>query len=430
MIATGSRGIRAGGVKKRGRPSKNQRGGGDPNAPLVLCPGKDGKECVERKHGEDFVPCVDEGTICGACYRGRSQFCENQAARIREKRATSAAKAAQIEAGARLRQHLRNDLTIINLAQRPAVKRGLSDPIDVLDIMGLTVSDLGKFHELTVQADREDGELVKLFDYLQCVNGGTFQAHNSHTSRWQWYLHTGQNSNESTLCPEDPVVVKVREGLLKLQQELRKPDIVDGKRQASPLGASGVTFTDPTVLYSRGQQEKANAMMPKECFVTQLFHTDHDADRTAKAAGKVRKTATVPCGPVPYSVLINCTPGTVAIIKGCGLSEDIPEGYDYDNNHVDVKFNCGEMVAFRGDYVHAGSSYQRNHTRIHLNLHPEANSLQDDVNATHVDEQKVAPDNIVDDYGKNAKGAFVGMPPKRIAAPAPSKARKAGNKRK
>ena len=415
--------LRALGVKKRGRPSK---GGGDPNAPLVPCPGTEAKEgkCVELRHGTDFVPMVEKGTICSGCCRGRSRMSQKDVAVMRENRAKAARKAENHARGRELRQRLREDL-IINLAERPPLKRGLADPIDVLDIMGLTPSDLGRFHELTVQADRPDGGLVKVFDFLASEGGATFVAADSHTARWQYYLHTGKNSVASPLDPENPVVVKVRDGLLELQKALRKADTVDGKSQVSPLGASGVTFTDPTVLYSRGQEEKANKKMPKECFVNQLWHTDHKADATARAASRSRKSAAVPCGAVPYSVLINCTPNTIAIIKGCGLSGDLPENYEHDdpNNHVDIAFKCGEMIAFRGDYVHGGSFYEWNHTRIHLNLHRKEWARQDDVNSTHVESQKVAPDNIVDEEGYNCKGDFVGMPVKRIAASSPSKAR-------
>ena len=324
-------------------------------------------------------------------------------------------KKAKKEKEVALRNNLRNDL-INNIAKRKPGLRGISKPYDVLEIMGVSAEDLGEFHNLMVAADNDPGgALVKLFDYVKEEGGSTFIAAASHTARWQCFLPLWSYIPGSALDGDNAVVKKVKQGLIYLQQVLCKSDTVDGKRRGPPIGGPRVSWTDPAILYSRGKKEEANKNMPKECFVQQAFHTDHDAEATKKAFDTRRENATVPTAPVPYSVIINCTPGSVAIIKGLGPEHKFPDRDDltvkFCKKSTDVKLKCGEMVVFRGDYVHAGSFYDLNNTRIHLNLQPTSAMNLD--NTTHIIEQKVAPDNIVNDEGYNRKGEFVGKPRKR-----------------
>ena len=432
--------VPARGGKKRGRPSRKGKGGDRPEdaaAPvsLVPCPGTSDRQiCVESaKHGgEDMIPTVTEGTVCSGCLRNRSVKTFKRAAEIRASRHNAAIEAAEKGKAMSLRNALRETL-INNRDERDKRLQGISDPLDVLDIMGLTVEDLGEFHNVVAAAD-EKGALLKLFDFLEEVGGSTFQAADSHTARWQCYLHISSNSNDTTLDPDIPVVKKLKKGLLTLQRVLSTPDtkVVGGKikRLGPPLGGSGVDWTDPTVLWSRGKLEKANKNMPPESFVPQLYHSDDHAASTKAAFDLWRGNTTVPCGPVPYSVIINSTPGSIAVIKGCGLSHALPDGYHYDKecNHIDVEIKCGEMVAFRGDYVHAGSWYERNNTRIHLNLRRKDDTVN--TNETHVEEQKVAPDVIVDEEGYNCKGDLIGKAPKRKRGPSKTKAKTAKPKPK
>ena len=47
---------------------------------------------------------------------------------------------------------------------------------------------------------------------------------------------------------------------------------------------------------------------------------------------------------VSHSVIINFTPGSTAVIKGCGLSHELEDGVDHERHAVDIKLGCGEMV--------------------------------------------------------------------------------------
>ena len=420
------------GSRKRGRPSKNRVV--DPNAPCVPCPGKDGKGCVEAiKHGPDMIPYVYEGSVCCCCdpetKRGRSYRSQAQVDVTRKKRAVAALKEEKDREEKAMRAHLR-EVLLLKLARRPIQYRGISDPYQVATIMGLTIEEIGEFHRLAEQAD-DDNKLLKLFDYLEKEDGGTFAAHNNHTARWQCYLNTGIDASGSGFDMTNPLVEKVMKGLFALQTALLKADCVKNKesgkrvRMPVPMGGSGVAFTAPTVLYSRGKEERANKDMPQECFTVQAYHTDHDAEAVKKAFGgdgvtyhpRARRTK------VAYSVIINFTPGSTAVIKGCGLSHELEDGVDHERHAVDIKLGCGEMVVFRGDYVHAGSWYERNNTRVHLNLFAKDKVLE--VNATHIDEQKVAPLTIANDKGMNVMGQQIGVPKRN-----PSKTSNKGKARK
>ena len=65
----------------------------------------------------------------------------------------------------------------------------------------------------------------------------------------------------------------------------------------------------------------------------------------------------------------------------------------------------GHMVAFRGDYVHAGTSYDKDNTRIHLPLHVLDKT---GTNTTHLEESgKLPPIDIAGIDGTNVDGAKV-----------------------
>ena len=59
---------------------------------------------------------------------------------------------------------------------------------------------------------------------------------------------------------------------------------------------------------------------------------------------------------------------------------------------VPIRIPTGSMVAFRGDYVHGGTFYDRNHTRVFMGL----TMIQDvDINTTHLEETiKFPPSDI------------------------------------
>ena len=56
-------------------------------------------------------------------------------------------------------------------------------------------------------------------------------------------------------------------------------------------------------------------------------------------------------------------------------------------------------MAFRGDYVHGGSFYDRNHTRIFMGL---TMSEDMDINTTHLEDTKKTPPPEIKKDGENA----------------------------
>ena len=66
---------------------------------------------------------------------------------------------------------------------------------------------------------------------------------------------------------------------------------------------------------------------------------------------------------------------------------------------VPVRIPTGCMVAFRGDYVHGGSFYDRNHTRIFMGL---TMSEDMDINTTHLEDTKKTPPPEIKKDGANA----------------------------
>ena len=63
------------------------------------------------------------------------------------------------------------------------------------------------------------------------------------------------------------------------------------------------------------------------------------------------------------------------------------------------------MVAFRGDYIHGGTYYDRNHTRIFMGL----TMIEDvDINTTHLEEsEKFPPSEINSEEDSVAVGVAV-----------------------
>jgi hypothetical protein len=56
---------------------------------------------------------------------------------------------------------------------------------------------------------------------------------------------------------------------------------------------------------------------------------------------------------------------------------------------VPIHIPTGCMVAFRGDYVHGGTCYDHNHTRIFMGLTIVEESS--DINTTHLEDDKKNP---------------------------------------
>ena len=65
---------------------------------------------------------------------------------------------------------------------------------------------------------------------------------------------------------------------------------------------------------------------------------------------------------------------------GQSMYEDLPVP-------VNISIPTGSMVVFRGDYVHGGTSYKKNHTRIFMGLHLDGKA----VNTTSIQEEEKLP---------------------------------------
>ena len=222
----------------------------------------------------------------------------------------------------------------------------------------------------------------KLFDFV-AEDGATFDAIYEHSARFQTYLaqevdHPDQY--DRTLTIHNQVVNKVYKSLLQLQ-EIMTTEVygIKGKRDRTPpvLGSKGTQWGHPIVLFSKGKKE--NKSVPRSAFTDQALHCDFQpevANANARSRGK----------PVSHSIIINSSPED-AIILGCGLSpleviamtrgtrqplyEDLPDP-------VKISIPTGFMVVFRGDYVHGGTSYNKNHTRLFMGMH-----LVNDVNGVN-----------------------------------------------
>ena len=159
-----------------------------------------------------------------------------------------------------------------------------------------------------------------MFDYAD-VEGCTFVARADHTARFQSYLTEGEfNGEVRTLSLSNGIVNLVYNGLLKLQKMLTSevcPKEGVRSRTAPAMGRTNTRWGEPTVLYSKGAKEIENKSMPRSAFTNQTLHCDFNPKITYANAGK-RRNGT-PVKPVPYSVIINCSPED-GIIMGAGLS--------------------------------------------------------------------------------------------------------------
>jgi hypothetical protein len=205
------------------------------------------------------------------------------------------------------------------LGKRQGHLCGITDAISICRIIGVDISDFIAFHNTVVEAAKKQ-ELTKLFDYVD-VEGGTFVARADHTARFQSYLTEGDfNGEVRTLSLSNGIVNLVYNGLLKLQKMLTSevcPKKGVRSRTAAAMGHTNTRWGEPTVLYSKGAKEKDNMSMPRSAFTNQALHCDFNPKITNANARK-RRNGT-PIKPVPYSVIINCSPED-AIIRGAGLS--------------------------------------------------------------------------------------------------------------
>jgi hypothetical protein len=163
------------------------------------------------------------------------------------------------------------------------------------------------------------------------------------------------------------------------------------------LASKGTRWGQPTVLFLKGKKDKTS--VPRSAFTHQALHCDfqpHAANKNVKTRVK----------PVPYSIIVNCSPED-AIIRGCGLSplEIIAHKRDtrapmYNDlpPAVPISIPVGCVVAFRGDYVHGGTCYDHHHTRIFMGLHI-LNGVQG-VNTAFVEEDAKHPPSDIQEEGK------------------------------
>ena len=264
----------------------------------------------------------------------------------------------------------------------PIQLQGITDPFSIGSVIGVENDDFLGFHSLVVKSSKNN-ELAQLFVFV-ADDGSTFFAIEAHTARFQSILAQEEDHIDGmatwTLTLENPIVYKIYQGLLTLRKVMSTEVFpIHGKRPRTPpiMAAKGTRWGKPTVLFSKGKTD--NGLVPRSAFVDQALHTDYQpevANRNAELRGK----------PVPYSIIVNCSTED-AIILGCGLSplqvighkrftrkpfyEDLPDP-------VPISIPTGCMVAFRGDFVHGGTSYSRNHTRLFMGLH-----LIDDANAVN-----------------------------------------------
>ncbi len=128
------------------------------------------------------------------------------------------------------------------------------------------------------------------------------------------------NGEVRTLSLSNFIVNLVYRSLLKLQKILTSevcPKEGVRSRVAHDMGRTNTRWGEPTVLYSKGGKEIDNMSMPRSAFTNQALHGDFNP-KIANANARKRRNGT-PVKPVPYSVIINCSPED-AIIRGAGLS--------------------------------------------------------------------------------------------------------------
>ena len=67
---------------------------------------------------------------------------------------------------------------------------------------------------------------------------------------------------------------------------------------------------------------------------------------------------------------------------------------------VPTRIPIGYMIAFRGDYIHGGTFYDFNHTRIFMGL----TMIEDvDINTTHLEDTKKTPPSDITRDGDEAE---------------------------
>ena len=369
----------------------------------VPCPGKEGsKGCIEHlawttldsKTGKAPAPHfprvhVNAGNVCVGCRRGRPRYSAAEAVQ----------KSNEVKMGSDKKdigQQIRNDLFpgVGKADDRPEQLHGTSRVVNVLDIMDLKAEDLLAGHELIGGARAaKDYVVTKLFDFVVGNKNGTLRAHSDLTARWQVYFP--RSDTPSDIWNIDSVAVqKLRKGELNLQKFL-----VCGKEAPLKLGKH-LKVGDSSFLYSLGKEEQTK-LMPPELFVDQAAHTDHpDCINTFKAAMRG--------WPFPASCIVTLTGNSY--INGYGpITPKLPDG-SYPDLPQPIKIhlkNPGDMVIFRGDYVHSGGSYNVANTRLHLSIEP----MVVPENATHLEDLGTpAPKWLVDESGYNAYGTYLGEP--------------------
>jgi hypothetical protein len=214
------------------------------------------------------------------------------------------------------------------LSSRPEHLRGITDAIPLGRVLRLEESDFHAFHAVTLEAAGKQ-ELTRLFDFVG-EDGKTFVASHAHTARFQSYLTEGDFDGHSrTMSIANPIVNKIYLGLLQLQILLTTEvcALKDVRVRTPPaMGNQKTRWGEPMALFSKGAKERANASMPSSAFTNQALHCDFNP-RIASANAAARRKGT-PYKPVPYSVIINCSPED-AIIFGAGLSpQDDPIGIE------------------------------------------------------------------------------------------------------
>ena len=329
------------------------------------CPGINGK-CVEK------TTRMTKRALCCGCERGYALVLQPT---LQERTEKKAVRAAIFE----LKQAAYNQLHT-GLPSRPPHLQGITDSLPICSALGLEVKDFVSFHKLAIKAAQKK-QMAKLFDFVG-KDGFTFDAIYDHTARFQTYLAQAADHPEyedRVLALTNPVVLKVYTALLELQVILTTHvyGSKEKKRDRIPpaMGYKGTRWGHPMVLFSKGNREYKS--VPRSAFTNQAMHCDFQPE-VANANARVRGR------PVPYSVIINCSPED-AIIRGCGLSplhvlsvENGVKQYPDLPEPVCISIPTGCMVVFRGDYVHGGTSYNKNHTRLFMGMH-----LVNDVNGVN-----------------------------------------------
>jgi hypothetical protein len=100
--------------------------------------------------------------------------------------------------------------------------------------------------------------------------------------------------------------------------------------------ATNTRWGEPNVLYSKGAKEIDNMSMPRTAFTNQTLDCDFNPKITNANARQRRILSRTPIKPVPFSVIINCSPED-DIIRGSGLS--CMETISIDES-ISEEYNC------------------------------------------------------------------------------------------